>query len=254
MSEFSKLSAPPAGLPTPHRVTADRGWHWLLDAFARFKQQAGLWIVLWLIYVIILAALSSMATIGFVGQIIAPILFGGLVLGCLAQEEGEEIELGHLFAGFKRNTGQLALVGVISLVLFLIAAVIAVAPLAIMGGTGIVLGLAAGKATGMATSAGLGLALGALLALLLFFALIVPITMATWFASALVMLNDAQAWDAMKLSFSACWLNVMPFTVYGLVVLVLGVLAMIPLGLGLLILGPVLLISGYTSYKDVFGR
>ncbi|MGE5524556.1 MAG: hypothetical protein ACM3SS_12650, partial [Rhodospirillaceae bacterium] len=50
----------------------------------------------------------------------------------------------------------------------------------------------------------------------------------------------------------ACWRNLLPFTVYGFVVLVLWFLASIPLLLGLLIVLPVVLCSIYASYKDVF--
>jgi len=45
----------------------------------------------------------------------------------------------------------------------------------------------------------------------------------------------------------------MPFLVFGLIGMVLCVVAAMPLGLGLFLLVPVLFATGYTSYRDVFG-
>jgi uncharacterized membrane protein len=45
--------------------------------------------------------------------------------------------------------------------------------------------------------------------------------------------------------------NMLPFLVYGLVLIVLTSLAMLTLGLGLIVLLPVLYISYYTSYREV---
>jgi len=62
-----------------------------------------------------------------------------------------------------------------------------------------------------------------------------------------------QAIDAMKASFAACLTNVMPFLIYGLVVMGLAIAAVIPFGLGFLVLGPILIGSVYASYRDIFG-
>jgi uncharacterized membrane protein len=93
-----------------------------------------------------------------------------------------------------------------------------------------------------------------LLALLFVLLLLVPLMMAYWFAPALVVLEDRLPLEAMKLSFSACWMNVLPFLVFGLAAFALLVVGMIPFGLGLLIVSPVLLASIYAGYRDVFYR
>jgi uncharacterized membrane protein len=46
--------------------------------------------------------------------------------------------------------------------------------------------------------------------------------------------------------------NWLPFTVYSLAGFGLSIVAMIPFGLGLLVLVPVITASLYTGYKDVF--
>jgi uncharacterized membrane protein len=61
-----------------------------------------------------------------------------------------------------------------------------------------------------------------------------------------------KAVDAMRLSFFACLRNFLPFLVYGVISAALLLLAMIPLGLGLLIMIPTMTASLYVSYKDIF--
>ena len=56
----------------------------------------------------------------------------------------------------------------------------------------------------------------------------------------------------MRLSFKTCLYNIPAFTLYGIIVMVLGILAAIPLGLGYLILFPVLTGSVFSSYRDCF--
>jgi uncharacterized membrane protein len=56
----------------------------------------------------------------------------------------------------------------------------------------------------------------------------------------------------MKESFTGCLKNIVPFLVYGIVAMVLGILASIPMALGWLVLGPVLAASMYTAYRDIY--
>jgi uncharacterized membrane protein len=58
----------------------------------------------------------------------------------------------------------------------------------------------------------------------------------------------------MRSSFQGCLRNFMPFLIYGVVSLLLGILAIIPFGLGILILGPVMWGSMYAGYRDIFVR
>jgi uncharacterized membrane protein len=57
---------------------------------------------------------------------------------------------------------------------------------------------------------------------------------------------------ALKASFFACLRNWLPFLIYSLVLLFLGMVAAIPFGLGFLVLIPVLAGSVYTAYRDIF--
>jgi uncharacterized membrane protein len=46
----------------------------------------------------------------------------------------------------------------------------------------------------------------------------------------------------------------LPFLVYGIVGFLLAIVAVIPLGLGLLVLGPVMWGTMYVGYRDIFVR
>jgi uncharacterized membrane protein len=73
-----------------------------------------------------------------------------------------------------------------------------------------------------------------------------------WFAPALVFFNNMSPVEALKASFNACLKNTLPFLVYGLMVMVLLFFAALPVGLGFLVLIPVLAGSIYVSYRDIF--
>ena len=80
----------------------------------------------------------------------------------------------------------------------------------------------------------------------------VPLAMAIWYAPALVILNDIPAAEAMKLSFKGCLRNMVPFLVYGVVGIILAIIASIPLALGWLLLLPTMICSTYVSYREIF--
>ena len=98
----------------------------------------------------------------------------------------------------------------------------------------------------LATSALATSALSFLLGSLLVLALMVPLVAAYWFAPALVMIHDMPPIDAMKASFFGCLRNVVPFLLYGIVMLVGAFVAALPLGLGFLICTIIMLVFSLT--------
>jgi uncharacterized membrane protein len=100
-----------------------------------------------------------------------------------------------------------------------------------------------------------GLLAGAgLIALLIVLTIGFLVGMALFYGVPLVMLGGQNAWPAAQDSVAASWINMLPLLVFGLIYLVLAVVAIIPFGLGLLILGPVTVGAVYASYQDVFGE
>jgi len=129
----------------------------------------------------------------------------------------------------------------------LIGVMIVVLPaVLIAGGAGIFAAMKGGPEALMAM--GLTLVLVALVAM----AVSIPVYMALWFAAPLVMFDGLKPGAALKASFFACLKNVMPFLLYSIVLLVLFVIAAIPFGLGFLVVGPVMIATIYTAYREIF--
>jgi uncharacterized membrane protein len=227
-------------------VDAGRGWSWIAEGFELFRREPGPWIALIVVAALIFIALALVPVLGsLAAMVLAPVFAAGFVVASREEEEGRGVRVGHLFAGFQSDFGTLVSIGAIYLgVTVVIALVVGLAT-----GAGMWTLLGSGDA-GPGAMAGAGLTM--LLAFLVMMALLIPVFMALWFAPALVVFHERPALEAMKASFIACLRNIVPFLVYGVIALLLAMLASIPFGLGWLVLGPVLGASLYTGYRDIF--
>jgi uncharacterized membrane protein len=80
----------------------------------------------------------------------------------------------------------------------------------------------------------------------------IPVIMATWFAPALVYFHDMKPVDAMKASFAAGVRNWLPMSVFGVILVVAAFFAMLPIGMGMMLLLPIFCGAVYASYRDIF--
>lgn len=239
-------SAPANGgfTPSGRAVDAGRAIEWLKHGWQLFVKNPGIWIAIAVIMMVILVALSIIPVVGqLAANFLMPVFAGGILLGCKSLKEGGELRIDHLFAGFKQNTGNLIMVGVF----YLIGVAFIMIVTFLVGGGAAFSGAMMGRGPGVGMAVG-----GFFLALLIMLALMVPLAMAVWFAPALVVFRNVAPLDAMKASFSACLKNIVAFLVYGVIVFVLSIIAMIPFGLGMLVLMPVVIGSVYASYVEIF--
>jgi len=256
-------------------VPAGRGWEWWRRGFAIFLASPWMWIlvivVLGGIFLVGAAIVGGVAVgmmrsspmaffavaglFGLAMSIVYPVLTGGLMLGARAVDEGEGLGVGHLFAGFTHSGGRLALIGLFLLVGNLVIQVV------------VTVLLGAGLSAGMTNPAAMAQQ-GALL-FLIYLALTVPLAMAFWFAPALVVFHDLSAFDALRSSFLGCLKNLVPFLIYGLVglglgiviALVMGIIVAITRGFGIVLafalilaIGPIVIGSIYAGYRDIYIR
>jgi uncharacterized membrane protein len=246
----AKVADPAAALqgkfiPRGRVVAAGHGWTWIAQGWDLFKRQPGLWIGISIVLFVILLVLAFIPLLGpLANAVLWPVLSAGLLLGCRALAEGGNLEFGHLFAGFRERFGTLVAVGAISFAIsfaigLLVAVVMGVGMFTMFGG---------GPGPGATPEALMTMTL----AMLVMFALLLPLMMALWFAPALVVFHERGPVEAMQESFVGCLKNIVPFLVYGLIGLVFAILASIPVGLGWLLLGPVLIGSLYASYRDIY--
>ena len=230
-------------IPYGQGQSIGRGGSWIAEAWGLFKRQPGLWIGMALLVFIIFIGASMIPLLGMFTGIFWPVFMAGFAIGARTIERGGEMELGHLFAGFQQRFGALVAVGAIA---FLLSMVITIAVFGVMGFGA----WSAMKANDPAVMAGMGLT--AVLAGLVVTALLLPVMMAMWFAPVLVVFHELGAWEAMKQSFSGCLKNILPFLWYSVLLVLLSILAAIPIGLGFLILWPVIMASLYTAYRDIY--
>lgn len=242
-----EAAVPPANfLPGGRGVPAARGWQWIVAGWDYFKRSAGMWIAIVVSLAVIFIVLAMVPILGSLAALVlTPVFTAGLMIGCRAQEEGRDLEIGHVFAGFRERFGALASVGLIYLALSIVIALV----VGLATGAGMWQLMGGGEPDPVAMGAA---GLTVLLAFLVMLALMLPVMMAVWFAAPLVVFHGQGPGEAMKTSFVACLKNIVPFLVYGAILLVAGVAASIPFGLGWLVLGPVIAASIYASYRDIF--
>jgi hypothetical protein len=232
----------------PQHLKAGQGWEWIKQGFALFMKAPLLWIVLLFICVIAAVGISNVPVVGEpLVSLLTPEILVGLMAGCRALSQGDELELAHLFSGFKRHISPLVTLGGISLVgqYLILGLMMAV------GGATLVGILMSGQPESdpnviMQAVAGAGFA--ALLGVVLFSLLM----MAMQFAPMLVYFRNVPPVQAMKLSLRAFLYNVLPMLVYGITFMFLAVLASLPMLLGWLVLLPLVFTSLYACYSDIF--
>lgn len=231
-------------LPPPATVTPADALRWLSAGWSLFVRNPAIWLAQTLILIIILAALGVVPFLGWAAAPVAlPVLVAGLVAGAQALDRGEALRVGHLFDGLRRHAGNLLLVGGFHLLGTLLAALVAAA----IGGSAVLTGMLVGAFAGMGLATG-----GVMFGVLVFTVLWALLMMALSFAPALVMLQDVAPLDAMKLSAQACFHNLLTFALLAAMLYVLVWVAMLPAGLGMLVLVPVLAGALYSAWRDIF--
>jgi len=227
-----------------------RGWGWLAEGFGLFKAAPGIWILNIILFFVLLFLLMLIPLLGSLGQaLLSPIFTGGLMKGCHDLDRGEDLTVAHLFSGFQERAGALMGVGAISMVGTVI---IVIAAVGISGvGMGTFMALESG---GEMSPEQLQQMLPAILLMsAVMMGLMVPLMMAVWFAPALLMLHkEVGVLQALKLSFVGCIKNILPFLLYGIIGMLLAIVATIPVGLGWLVLAPMMFASIYAAYKGIF--
>lgn len=229
---------------TVKQVPAANAWFWIVNGFSIFRAYPAMWIILLLIYLAIMVPLSMLPLIGsLLSTLLAPVFAAGLMHGARAVVHHHDLEINHLFEGFKRNTSQLIAIGGMYMLSLLLVAVVVVMILDKETTELLVQGkdLSPEQADGM------------LMPMLIGFLLILPVLMAYWFAPVLAGLHQLSATAAMKLSFAACFSNMLPFFLYGIMFTLLLIISILPFGLGLVVVVPLMMTSLYSSYADVFG-
>jgi uncharacterized membrane protein len=225
-------------------VPATRGANWLGEAFALYRQRPIAWIGLCAGWLAITFALIVVPLVGGVlANFIQPVFFASFAIVAYRQSAGEPIAMSDLFSGFRHNVRALVNLGAL-----LLLAEIAV--FALMAWVGLPLANDADRS--FTIQEYVESLHGKEWILAGGFLLTVMVKGALWFAPPLIAFHQMSTTHAMRWSLYAALSNLGAMIVYGACLLALFFLGAIPWLLGMLVVVPMMAISTFIGYRDVF--
>jgi len=228
-----------------NEVPSGRGAAWLAEAFGLFRREPLTWVGLctgWLVLYFLLVRVPYVGPV--VGNLLQPVFFGSFAIAAWKQSAGERVTIGDLFGGFRRNVRALVNIGFVSMLAQLAA-------LFLM------------RALGLPTwpenqefdlVAYVDMLQPYVWVLAAGFTLLTLASGALWFAPQLIVFHGLSTSHAIRWSVYAALSNFGAMMVYGALLVLALMFAWVPLGLGLVVMIPVMVISTYTGYRDVFER
>ncbi|MEN8174431.1 MAG: BPSS1780 family membrane protein [Pseudomonadota bacterium] len=230
-----------------HKREGNHGLQWFKCGWGLFKESAVTWVLIGVVFMLAAILVSLVPLVGGALFMVAmPVLIGGYYLMASGEKAAEISGLFTLFNDEKRRNPLLVLGGILLVVSFIATM--------ILGGA--IFGSAADLVTGAEPDVEEVMAAVfsplSLVALLLVLVVELLLAFGIVFGVGLVVFQDAGPRDAFVHGIKAGLGNLWPLTLFGLIYLLLAILAAIPLGLGYLVLMPVTLLAGYCAYRDLF--
>lgn len=225
-------------------VPAGRGFAWLAAAFGLFRAKPAAWLALCLGWIVITFALILMPFIGgVIANFMQPAFFASFAIAAYRQTQGEAIGMRDLFTGFKRHLRALVNLGA----LLLVAEIAIFALMALLG-----LPMAGADGGSFTVSEYVQLLKGKEWILALGFLLTVVVKGAVWFAPPLIAFHGMTTMHAIRWSIYAALANLGAMCLYGAALFTIFFVGLIPWGLGLLVVIPMMVISTFIGYREVF--
>jgi hypothetical protein len=248
------------------KLPASTGWLWVKEGFALFRKQPFEMSTLFLAYMFLMLATGILPVVGqLLPMLLVPVFSMSFMQACLQIEQKKKVYPNLLLTGFRspafRNLIKLG-------VLYVLAAVIAVAASALIDG-GVFLEVMSGR-KGLDAESVRGSNMT--LAMIFSAAVYTPATMAFWYAAPLIAWQGMGVGKAIFYSFFTVQRSGRAFLVYGLSWILVGVLlpailsSVVALIFGRqaaaimlltplsLVLTVVLYCSFYPTYTHIFGR
>ena len=235
------------------KLNAVRGWTWVKQGYQLIMRNPLMSISFALIGALAMFAALKVPVLGpLLALMLLPIAMAGYMRVCRALEEDEEVELTHLFEGFKKHTARLVALGGFSMLGMIGASAVMV----FVGGdalSALLDGFKSASDPQMLVDAMWTAGSGVAFSLLVGFSLVCVLMLALQYAPMLVFFNDATPVAALRASLSGSFRNIVPYTLYSIIMqLVALVLSLLPFNLGLILLLPLGFTSLYVSYRNIF--
>jgi len=249
------------------------GYRWFRQGIALFMRQPWPWLALVSASFLVTLLVSTLPVLGLIAIfLLLPGLAAGFMVGARAVSRGEMLQFPQLLAGFRQMPRPLVAVGGINFLITLMGMLV----ISLGWGDELAKLLELMRSTTPDEQA-INLALRELtVPFLLSLALMLPLSMASWFAPALIVFKNQGAKSAMLLSLQASIRNFWPFLVYGVLLFALDAVVSLALrfvlgaleqlagetvmeSFGMLLTFPIvcaffaiMLGAMYVSYEDVF--
>lgn len=216
-----------------------------------------MWLGLCIVFFLFNFFVSLLPLGGFLTVFVNVLVIGGVAHIASQLDLGHQASFGSVFHAAKQHPKPLLMIAAANFGLTLLAILVALVPMLVVWGGDMFLPLlqifsGSYPADQVQEADTVALGLSVMVSLLLFMLLLVPIMMLYWFAPALVVLAGLKPRESMKMSFIACKRNMLPFLLYGLLMMFCLVITVITFFIAMLFFGPILMISLYTSYKSIF--
>ena len=237
------------------RVSVNHGWLWIMHAYRLLMRSPLQALSMAMAFAMLMFLIMLVPVVGPLLAILTmPVLMAGYARTCKALEFSAKVEPRFAFAGFENKTAKLANLGVMLLLGIMLVSIVTSA----LGGGALNEILKAYQVhhdPNALLEAMLAPESGVRAALFAGFALLFTLLLAMQFAPMLVFFNELTPLEALKQSLFASVRNIIPFSVYSLIMQVFAfVLSAIPYGLGWIILLPIGLTSMYVAYRDIFSE
>lgn len=223
-------------LDTPNSYGIGAGASWIGEAWQIFMARPLLWLgasfLFW-------AILMTAGAIPILGNILFIMLLVGMSYMAYLIQENQAIEIGDLFIAFRERAGSLVWLFFAQL-LFLSILIIPSMLLIFAALTNFQGGNIDNPTT-----------INLLLSILIFSLVLCACGAVTWFSHLLVFFNEEPSFSAMKLSIKMVFKNLLPFTLYGVIISIIWILSILTFGLGFLVALPLTVISAYVAYRKI---
>ena len=248
-------------IPVAHSVTPGQATVWLQSGWRIFAASPGAWIVTILLLTVISIVVSLVPLLGtLLGALLTPFYSAFMFLLAHENSVGRTITMNKLIQPLRKLEPKEGGVFQALMILGLLGLAVAFA-IAMVMLLGLLLGGELGGVLGAVTEADdemvVAMLVGGLSLVFIPFLLIGSLLGAIWsmlcfYAIPLVTFSNIPVWPALKASGQAFMRNIVPWLLFGLILLGLGIVASIPLFLGWLVLLPVMVGAGYASFVDIF--
>jgi hypothetical protein len=249
---------PPPRPPSGGLAPLEGAW-WLKAAWKFFRAQPMRWLGITAAFFLALQLLANLPGVaGIFLFFLKPILAVGFLAAAWHQEKGEAPALQHLLLGFKSNWRALLPLGLF----YLVTAVVAVSLASAISGVSVERLM---ESSGKTITPQVMKEIQPFMLWTIF--LMLPTTLALWFAPALIVFDDLKVGQALATSLKACLRNAGLLVIYGIAVIgvvltlvflmaivgtLVPALSMVAALAALLPLTAVILISDYVGFRRVF--